>query len=241
MKRSNHFVFLSGWGFRPQLFSSFAKQLPGDATFLEFPSLRSVDSIDNAIDQLLCSIPSKSIIIGWSLGGLIALKLSVLFPNTCQRLILMATTPKFAQTQDWQGIDSTKINYFLNHFRSHFIDLMNYFIKLINYPNKNKHIKQLIKDYHVSAADRYNKESLFRYLELLFYTDLRDAYAMLTIPTLHLLGGNEGIIVCNDTQLKRLNSNVNITTIKQSGHAPFLTHSNECLKHIKTFLSQDFV
>jgi pimeloyl-[acyl-carrier protein] methyl ester esterase len=237
MNDTKNFVFLPGWGFYPKIFCSFAEQFNGVAKFMTLPPINtSGDSFDQMILPLAESIPARSIIIAWSLGGLIALKLCALFPNLCERLLLIATTPRFVQNKHWKGMDESVINQFLNLFQFQFNHCMHYFIDLTNYPNKDKHIKQLIHSCSILSNHDYDKKSLLCYLKLLFYTDLRQEYSNLTTPTLHLLGDRDGVVTVDSKQLAQLNINVKISTIKHSGHAPFLTHLNECITVIEHFL-----
>ena len=91
----------------------------------------------------------------------------------------------------------------------------------------------------ILSAKDYDKESLLYYLKLLFHTDVRDEYASITIPTLHLLGGKEAIVAVQEGQLKALNPNVKVCTLENAGHALFLTHQNECIHHVECFLKEN--
>jgi pimeloyl-[acyl-carrier protein] methyl ester esterase len=44
----------------------------------------------------------RILIVGWSMGGMIALQLAAEYPEKVKALVLVSTTPKFIQSNDWQ-------------------------------------------------------------------------------------------------------------------------------------------
>ena len=235
MKSNEQIVFLPGWGFSPQLFSDFAKQLTSTAMLLELPILNELN-LNNAVLQIAPSVPDQSTIIAWSLGGLVALKLCTLFPNKCRRLILLSTTPKFMADSDWSGITQSATTKIISIFDKSPNSLLKNFINWVNHPNQDITLKNYIGLNSVVQAAHYNKQSLSYYLKLLFHTDLRREYGAIKIPMLHLLGGKEAIILMQPKQLTVLNPSVKLYVLKDAGHALFLTHQNECIRHVTSFL-----
>src|SRR4051812_10260608 len=54
-------------------------------------------------DQLASALPSSVIICGWSLGGLLALNLALHASRKVERLVLIATTPRFINGPNWES------------------------------------------------------------------------------------------------------------------------------------------
>ena len=52
-------------------------------------------SIDEIVDQIYLNTPNNSIILGWSMGGQISIKLAVKYSDFINNLILISTTPLF--------------------------------------------------------------------------------------------------------------------------------------------------
>jgi len=233
--KNNNFIFLPGWGFSPQLFSTLAKELSGMAIFLELPWQNTL-TLNKIVSQIAQSIPDQGTIIAWSLGGLIALKLCARFPHKYRRLILLSTTPKFTEDADWSGVSKLAAMKIISTFDKYPDQLLRRFIRWVNHPNKDITLKKHISLNSALLTKNYDKESLSYYLKLLFQTDLRYAYASIKTPILHLLGSKESIISMQPEQLTALNPNVKLGLLKNAGHALFLTHQNECLHHIECFL-----
>ena len=234
MKNTN-FIFLPGWGFSPQLFSTFAKAFKGMAIFLELPSLNT-SNLNKVVLQIAQAIPDQGTVIAWSLGGLIALKLCARFPHKYKRLILLSTTPKFMEDTDWSGVSKHVAMKIISTFDKYPDHLLKRFTHWVNHPNQDMKLKKYIASNSFSRVKDYDKESLSYYLKLLFQSDLRHEYASIKIPILHLLGSKESIISMQPEQLTVLNPNVKLCLLENAGHALFLTHQNECMHHIECFL-----
>ncbi|EQD32963.1 biotin biosynthesis protein, partial [mine drainage metagenome] len=61
-------------------------------------------TLDGWAQDCLSSLPREpQMILGWSLGGLVALDLALRFPERVRGLILVCTTPRFISGPDWQN------------------------------------------------------------------------------------------------------------------------------------------
>jgi pimeloyl-[acyl-carrier protein] methyl ester esterase len=86
-------VLIHGWGFTKEVFESFK------GIKLELPfhgnSRLNYSSMETLIDDIALSLPGKHDIVGWSMGGSIALLLAYRYPSKVRRLFLIGTTPFF--------------------------------------------------------------------------------------------------------------------------------------------------
>jgi pimeloyl-[acyl-carrier protein] methyl ester esterase len=235
--KNNTITFLPGWGFSPQLFNLFAKKIKGMPIFLELPLFNESD-LNNLALQVAQSLPNQGTLIAWSLGGLIAIKLCTLFPNKYQRLILLSTTPRFMEAVKWAGVTQSAALKIISTFEQYPAELLKRFIRWVNHPNEDVALKKHISSNSFLQQD-YDKKSLLYYLKLLFQTDLRHEYGSIKIPILHLVGEKDSIISTQPEQLTALNSTAKLCILKNAGHALFLTHQNECIRHIEHFLQGD--
>jgi pimeloyl-[acyl-carrier protein] methyl ester esterase len=101
-------VLLHGWGSTAAVWNDLrsrlsaririgAPELPGHGS-----SLLSVsDTLDLMADALARSAPKRCDVVGWSLGGLVALAWAAAAPEQVGRLALIATTPSFVQRPGW--------------------------------------------------------------------------------------------------------------------------------------------
>lgn len=108
-QQRKNLTLLHGWGFNsliwasniPHLNSKFditKIDLNGHGNQLYSPKY---EDIDFYLDDLITSIPENSDILGWSLGGIIALKLKNKYPDKINNIILCCSTPCFISNPSW--------------------------------------------------------------------------------------------------------------------------------------------
>ena len=64
----------------------------------------SADDLDDICRQVLAQAPKTAVYLGWSLGGLVATNIAVKHPERVNKLITLASSPKFAAEKGWRGI-----------------------------------------------------------------------------------------------------------------------------------------
>jgi pimeloyl-[acyl-carrier protein] methyl ester esterase len=100
-------VFLSGWAARESVFDAVREHLPTThvAIASELPGYDEAPSEPYTLDALAAAVaagaPARCTVVGWSLGGLIALTWARARPAQVERLILIATTPCFVRRAGW--------------------------------------------------------------------------------------------------------------------------------------------
>lgn len=102
-------VLLHGWAMHGGVWSDAAQtlaadhrvicvDLPGHGRSPPLPGDYTLDELAAAVAGIL---PAQSAVIGWSLGGMLALKLAADYPDRVGQLILVAVTPRFVAGPDW--------------------------------------------------------------------------------------------------------------------------------------------
>lgn len=229
--RANKIVIyaIPGWGFSAKIFDLLTTR---ELNFIGLDYFKTATSSIELIAQRLSShITDKAILLGWSLGGLLALKLATLFPTKIRKLILISSQPKFIADDDWAGISSNSANNFVTQFNADSKKQTTQFIDLVNYPNRT-----------VSNKIKLTKFFLHNYtttlsplLRILFETDLRKDYQNLTLSTLHIINEKDLVIKQNEQQFKLLNPKVTFIKISHCGHAGFLNDSATYQNIIRSF------
>ena len=73
--------------------------------------------LNHVVEVISESLPTSFDILGWSLGGLITLKMSLMYPEKIHRMVLVGGTPCFINQIDWShGVDIRDFNDFDNGF-----------------------------------------------------------------------------------------------------------------------------
>jgi len=93
-------VLLHGWGAHGGVWAELTALL-GERFTVQAPDIDGGGSFDEAVDQLAAAAPARCVVGGWSLGGQLALSWARRHPAQVERLVLLATTPKFVAAGDW--------------------------------------------------------------------------------------------------------------------------------------------
>ena len=102
-------VLLHGWALNshvwddvvPRLASEFTLDcidLPGHGSSPWQPGIHDLESLAAAVAPHL---DAQCNLLGWSLGAMVALELALAHPARIEKLVLVASTPKFVASDDW--------------------------------------------------------------------------------------------------------------------------------------------
>jgi len=101
-------VLLHGWGMNARVFDALADSLAAefDVRALDLPGHGSraplaENTLQAWADDLAGQLPDGATLLGWSLGGQVAMRAALDHPQRIARLVLLASTPRFVATDDW--------------------------------------------------------------------------------------------------------------------------------------------
>ena len=102
-------LLIHGWGVNSGIWVSLVDQLKKffkiyiiDLPGMGKSSIISPYTLENLAKEIRVNIPvDKCNILGWSLGGQVAIQLAIKNPQFVEKLILMSTTPCFVERHDW--------------------------------------------------------------------------------------------------------------------------------------------
>ena len=209
-----------------------------------------VGQIADLIDQLNEGNTTKVHILGWSLGGLIAQAFADQFPGKIISMTLVASTLRFSQDDAadslWPHAMSLKIlNNFAINLKNDMEGTLKRFIALqfMGIPSSKEIQRELMNSIcppeKVAESRGVTKEvtlsSLDLGLRLLAESDFRNSDSQ--HPQHWIFAEKDRLIpknVIND--LISLRSDAQITLLKNAGHAPFMTHPDEFISHVSSFI-----
>jgi pimeloyl-[acyl-carrier protein] methyl ester esterase len=106
--RVNDLVLLHGWGAGAGIWREFAQRLARRFRVhaLDLPGYGAQPAcipytLDTLVDRVACLAPRRCGVIGWSLGGQVALAWARRAPRQVQRLALIGATPSFTRRPGW--------------------------------------------------------------------------------------------------------------------------------------------
>lgn len=244
-KNPNTICFLHGWGFDSQILSGIATELSADRNTLlvNLPGYGksrnktpSAD-IDNIADYLISVIPQNAILAGWSLGGILAIKIAHKFRDRIKAIILLSSTPCFVKRKDWpHGIEQSLIQDMKQRLSSNIDAVLQEFAGLVaggDLASKQtlRELKLLLKSNHVEP------EALLTGLDILSHTDLRKELSGLDCSMMLLLGKRDRLIApSTGSASMAIQPLLQIYEIESAGHAPFLSNKKESAEIISRYL-----
>ncbi|MDH5778030.1 MAG: pimeloyl-ACP methyl ester esterase BioH [Gammaproteobacteria bacterium] len=241
-------VLLHGWGMHGGYWTELANELatqfrvhcvdlPGHG-YSEYQGEQSIDDYVGVIRQALpAAINFPAIFIGWSMGGLITQALAHQYPDRVSKLVLVASTPSFVQRDGWANATSEDVlQGFADNLAQDYKSTLNRFLALQVRGSEQQ--KNNLRELRARLFERgeATQAALNAGLGLLKEVDLRDEFSASTIPTL-LLGGERDTLIPQQAliELSSNSNNAQVKIIDKAGHAPFLSHPEQCLNHIKQF------
>lgn len=227
-------ILLHGWGMNRRIWLELLPLLPDEITnrmeCLDLPGygdnrvkLKNYD-LKNLTDWLAQQINQPSIVIGWSLGGLLAQNLAFHYPGKVAKLGLIASTPKFIKTDDWPGIKNEVLTLFLSQLSTDHVKTVERFLA-IQAMGSNSAKKDIMALKHtVLSVPSPDKLALQEGLKILQQVDLRAQLTLLTCPIFALFGKLDSLTpIMAEQEILKLNPNVQSTCFKKSSHAPFIS------------------
>lgn len=236
-------VLLHGWGLNaevwqgivPRLRSHFRlhlADLPGYGRSQGFGPL----SLAEMAQQLVSSLPSRALLLGWSLGGLVATELALQLPQQIKGLISVASSPCFTASGDWPGIRPETLEGFQQQLSNNFQRTVERFLALQTLGTETaRQDARLLKEVVLSQPIP-PVEVLEGGLAILRQADLRAQLPQLNLPLLRLYGSLDGLVPRRiagelDTMLPDSPSII----MEKAAHAPFISHPDAFCQHIIEF------
>lgn len=231
-------VFLHGWGQSARIWDRqsahfsqicpvFTPNLPGHGGAADAPA----EAWPEILAGRLTSEPA--ILVGWSLGGMLALQLAHALPERVAGLALVSTTPCFARRPDWlHGCDEATLQAFTEGAKAHSPKQLGRFFALMLQGDAlpRSRFNALAHE----AIDREHPPSplgLATGLELLTRLDLRPLLPGLVQPAWVAHGDRDAIMpAAAGRELAERLPHAAWHGFAHAGHAPFLTQA-EAFQH----------
>jgi pimeloyl-[acyl-carrier protein] methyl ester esterase len=238
-------LLIHGWGMHggmwggvaeklAQYFHVLAVDLPGHG---QSAAMAHYD-LDRVVDILSAQFREPLNVCGWSLGGQVALRWAMRYPQQVQRLVLVASTPCFVRLDDWKYALSVEIlEEFATNLQQNYAQTLKRFLSLqMRGSEQEREILAILRDGLFSRGEP-DLFALQAGLEILRISDLRAALPEVEQATLVLAGERDTLIPLQATQyLAQQMPNAELVKIKGAAHAPFLSHPEEFVGHMVKFL-----
>ncbi|MDX8402290.1 MAG: alpha/beta fold hydrolase [Mariprofundaceae bacterium] len=233
-------VFLHGWGQSARIWAPLAARFPG-ARFLDLPGHGAAPSVPGEawLDHIAEQLPDTPLcLVGWSLGGILAMDLALAMPDRVRALVLVATTPRFCMAADWpHGCAPALFADFRRALEADDARLAErFFLLMLQGSGMSRAGMRALSRAVVDKARPPRPDALATGLAWLERRDLRAQIPRIRQPALVVHGRGDAIVPegagrwlaghLPDGRLARIGG----------GHAPFLAETDAFVHAVSTFL-----
>ena len=236
-------LLLTGWGSTHRVWDLIIPVLPASYHIINVipPWLQnrqmtaSLADLDDYVDALAATITAPVDVLSWSLGGLIALRLSQRQSASINKLILVSSTPKFvASDNHLAGIDYQWFSEFKHQFQQQPEQTLKRFQAMLVAGDQNgrEALRQLRADVLTAEFDWAECNLGLALLE----RDLAQAYHDLARPCCHIHGRNDRVVNAQSVIAWTRQTANECILLDATGHVPQLSNPELLANHVNTFL-----
>jgi pimeloyl-[acyl-carrier protein] methyl ester esterase len=238
-------VLIHGWGMHSGIWEPIIDKFSNEYTLhlVDIPGMGKSHVIDpydlnHVVEVISESLPTSFDILGWSLGSLITLKMSLMYPEKIHRMVLVGGTPCFINQIDWShGVDIRDFNDFANKlFKNYKSTMINFYTLQLMHSKNSKLLIKKLKQID-EAENPPDVKSLQLGLDILLKNDLRDDINKIDHQTLLIVGDMDRLTPKSASMwLESHMKKGQLKVIEGASHIPFLSHPDEFFRHLDRFL-----
>ncbi len=243
-------VLLHGWTMTGGVFSELANLLATDFRVLlpDMPGHGDSSPSDNvSIRQMATDLaawlqkvaPSPCLLGGWSLGGMVALSLVAEVGLMPEGLVLISTTPRFTQNEDWSfGLPTTEVRLLERNLKRSFQSTLGQFFKrmFVDEPVSAERLRE-IRQFAVYGENLPDATNAARLLRQFANQDQRALLAHVHCPVLVVHGERDEITpVAAGRYLAEMCKRTRLQVLPAVGHAPFLSQPEVVAAELGSFV-----
>lgn len=240
-------VLLHGWGlnhavwqqiipFLQQNYQVLTPDLPGFGLNQRCPCPYTLSAV---AAQLAPQIPPQSLVLGWSLGGLIATQLALDFPDKIKTLALVASSPCFLAKTGWPGMESKVLTQFATALSQDLALTVERFLAIQALGSETARLDIKVLKQAVLSLPLPQQQALAGGLQLLAEHDLRAQLANLKMPLAACYGRLDSLVpVAMLEPLQLLCPKMEVTVLPKASHAPFISHQAEFVQWLQQWAAK---
>jgi pimeloyl-[acyl-carrier protein] methyl ester esterase len=179
-----------------------------------------------AVALRFASLPEPPTVLGWSLGGAVALQWALDQPDAVAKLVLVGTTPCFVARADWpHAISEETLRRFGDELAASYRSTLQRFVTL--QLQGGDHARQILAQIRTQlfARGAPSRQSLADALDALAAIDLRARVGAITQPALVIAGQRDTLVPpAAGAWLTAALPAGRLATIAGAAHTPFLSH-----------------
>jgi len=227
----NDLVMIHGWGINRCIWRPVIAALADTVRIhnLDLPGYASGDPVPaqydlpNLADFILGRAPNDAVWLAWSMGAMVALQAAIQAPGSMSRLILVAATPRFCNSDDWVlGTSEEIFARFTREFEKDYARGLQRFLLLQAGDSRGARAAIRGISDHIAECGAPSAGVLRAGLTLLATADLRADLSRVTVPVSLVHGINDRVTPVAASEY--LDAHLPDARLERvaSGHIPFL-------------------
>lgn len=242
-----HVVMLHGWAMHGGIFAPLADALSAVATVhrVDLPGHGHSRDSDLSLDPAACAqaiadATPPAVWLGWSMGGLIALRGALDHPDHVRGLAMVCASPRFVQGEDWpHGVAPDVFGQFGRDLDRDYRATLDRFLALeaMGSDDAREAMRGLRRD--VFARGEPDARVLHEGLELLDHADMRAELERLDMPSAWIAGRRDKLIPWQAMRWSAERCGGTFTRVEHAGHAPFIGFADHVADALQPLLAQE--
>jgi pimeloyl-[acyl-carrier protein] methyl ester esterase len=244
-------VLLHGWSLNLRVWDGLVRQLvprfrviaidlPGHGRSDWDPRATTPAAQAWRVHETLAPLTERYALLGWSLGGQLALDLAAALPAGIERLALIATTPRFLAGPNWRcGTPRPLLARLAHRLHSEGERAVNDFLALQARGSAPRTAARVVAKLRraLKTHGAARPEALMSGLVRLRDGDLRPALSLVRVPALVIAGQRDRIIrPAASRALAAALPQARYVEVAGAAHAPFLSHPVQFVRQLGGFL-----
>lgn len=249
--RGRTLVLLHGWGLNLRIWDGLASSLAGELQVLRidlpghgrspWPFDAGGGTLERQAELIAAALPPRCTLLGWSLGGQLALRIARACPQQIERLVLVATTPRFVAGEDWpNGVAPAVLEDFAARLAQDTEGTVADFLELQLRGSAGAGHEHAALRAALLAHGRADPAALDSGLSILRTADLRAELGAVGQPALVLAGQYDRLTPPAASRALALAlPRGRYHELRRGAHAPFLSHAAEVVGQLRDFLAAE--
>lgn len=237
-------VLLHGWGssamvwkdLRARLGRRFRVHTPDHLGLWEAPGCTP----ERVAESLARRAPRRCHVVGWSLGGQVALAWAQRRPHQVRRVALISTTPCFTRRPGWTcAVAPEVLNYFVRALKINFHATLEMFAQLQVQNDERARLVIAELKQRLPRDGTRDAKALIGGLSMLLHADLRGRLATIAQPVFVLHGARDRVIPpAAGRRLAIALPDARLALLRGCAHAPFLSQPRRVARMLQGFFDE---
>jgi len=236
-------VLLHGWALNGGVWRHMAGELARRhrVTVIDLPghgrsSMPPGDyTLPRLAEAVAAALPGRCRLVGWSLGGMVALQIALDTGPDIDRLVLVDSTPQFVANEAWPyGLEAAVLDGFAEQLKRDYRATIQRFLALQTLTAENARETLIALKEQMAEAPPPDPRALAGGLAILRHASLASRLGDIRAPVTVIQGERDTLVpaAAARAMAERL-PRADLHLIKSAGHAPFLSHPRAFLALIE--------